>query len=246
VLVLSGGCLASASGDDWLPITPQDLQIKDVPGNPGAAAIQLYYADFIDDNDHSEFLYHRIKVLTDDGKKYGSVEIDVPFGRSLKDLKARTIRPDGSIVEFTGKPFEKILFKGQGIKRYAKTFTLPEVTVGGIVEYKFRLRNDESVVYENQWIIEHDLFTVKEHFLFKYSGMLEAAYVVSAGLTAQPTNKRGTVELDLDNVPAFASEEHMPSGGKLQTPRLVLFQPGKLRLARFVLATRRTAMGARF
>jgi hypothetical protein len=32
------------------PITPQDLQIKDVPGSAGAGAIQLYYADLIDEH----------------------------------------------------------------------------------------------------------------------------------------------------------------------------------------------------
>ncbi|HEY6307606.1 MAG TPA: DUF3857 domain-containing protein [Candidatus Angelobacter sp.] len=210
VLVCLGRCLASNPLEDWLPVSRHDLEVKEVPGSPGASAIQLYYADLIDDNDHSEFIYHRIKVLSDDGKKYGNVELVVPFGRSFSDLKARTIRPDGSIVEFTGKPFDKILFKGKGVKLYAKTFTLPEVAAGGIVEYKYRLRTDADVVFDNQWVIEHDLFTVKEHFLFKYSGRLQAGYVASEGLSSQTKNKNGTVELELENIPAFAKEEHMP------------------------------------
>src|SRR5260221_11855137 len=41
--------------EDWQPVTSQDQQIKEVPGNAGADAIQLYYADYINDNDHSEF-----------------------------------------------------------------------------------------------------------------------------------------------------------------------------------------------
>lgn len=35
---------------DWLDISPADLVIKQVPGDPGAPAIQLYYADYPDDN----------------------------------------------------------------------------------------------------------------------------------------------------------------------------------------------------
>src|SRR5437016_3355738 len=64
---LAVASLSFAQKEDWLPVTPQDLQAKEVPHNPGAAAIQLYYANFIDDNQNSEFFYHRIKILTDKG-----------------------------------------------------------------------------------------------------------------------------------------------------------------------------------
>src|SRR5436305_909122 len=48
------GCTAERS-EAWLPITSQDLQVKEVPGDPGAAAIQLYYGDFIDHKKKEEF-----------------------------------------------------------------------------------------------------------------------------------------------------------------------------------------------
>src|SRR5436305_6188089 len=134
-LVLSS--LGFAQKEDWLPITPQDQQIKEVPGNPGAAAVQLYYADYIDDDAHTEFFYRRIKVLTDAGKEKGNVEIAVFPSMSVGDLKARTIHPDGKIMEFSGKPFDKTLFKAKGVKIHAKTFTMPEVIVGSIIEYKY-------------------------------------------------------------------------------------------------------------
>src|SRR5262252_2966613 len=95
LVFLFSGCalFADQKNEDWLPITQQDLQIKEVPGNPGAAAIQLYYADLIDDTQGSEFFYHRIKILNDSGKKWADVEM--PLWKDLwdiKDLKARTIR----------------------------------------------------------------------------------------------------------------------------------------------------------
>ena len=64
-----------AQKEDWQPITQQDLEIKQVPDNPGADAVQLYYANYIDDSVGSEFVYHRIKILTESGKKYADVEI---------------------------------------------------------------------------------------------------------------------------------------------------------------------------
>src|SRR5258708_4811262 len=118
---------ANAQKEDWLPVTPEDLQLTQVPGDPGASAIQLYYANYIDDSMAYEFVYHRIKILTESGKKYADVEITGGFNLDVGNLKARTIHPDGSIVEFTGKPFDKTIFKGRGIKWNAKTFTMPEV-----------------------------------------------------------------------------------------------------------------------
>src|SRR5437588_8774594 len=131
---LAVASLSFAQKEDWLPVTPQDLQVKEVPHNPGAAAIQLYYADFIDDNQNSEFFYQRIKILTDKGMSYADVELPVYPQHSISDLKARTVHPDGKIIEFTGKPFEKTIIKGKGIKFLAKIFTLPEVTIGSIAE----------------------------------------------------------------------------------------------------------------
>ena len=58
-----------------------------------------------------QFFYHRIKILTDAGRQYANVEIPIDPLFHFVDLKARTIHPDGSIVEFTGKPFEKTIVK---------------------------------------------------------------------------------------------------------------------------------------
>ncbi len=83
-----------AQNQDWREITAQDREIKEVPGDPGASAIQLYYADYHDDNKGIQFFYHRIKILNDAGKQYANVEIPVePLYRFI-DLKARTIHPD--------------------------------------------------------------------------------------------------------------------------------------------------------
>src|SRR5262245_11777346 len=151
-------CLPSfAQKEDWLPVTPADLELKEVPGNPGAPAIQLYYANYINDMLATEFIYIRIKILNDGGKKYADVEIPAGIGSTVDNLKARTIHPDGSIVEFTGKPFEKTILKGKGIKFLAKTFTFPDVTVGSIVEYKYKLNSYSSDI----WILQHELYTVR-------------------------------------------------------------------------------------
>jgi hypothetical protein len=214
-LVLPSLCFAQK--EDWLPLTPQDQQIKEVPGNPGASAVQLYYADYIDDVAHTEFVYHRIKVLTEKGKEHADVQITVLPSMSVGDLKARTIHPDGNIIDFTGKAFEKTVFKTKGIKIQARTFTMPEVTVGSIIEYKYKIRLNDIVITENSWTIQHSLFTLKENFFFKaYQGGFEDSpggsqvSYVTTHLDQKLKQKGSTVELSMENVPAFESEEYMP------------------------------------
>src|SRR5215467_13148154 len=206
--------------EDWLPVTPQALQMKEVPDDPGAPAVQLYYADFRDDVRESEFIYKRIKILTDRGKHYANVEIEVPQHYSIGDLQARTIHPDSAIVEFKGKPFERIVVRYRGEQIIAKAFTLPAVTVGSIVEYKYRLSWNHHF-YDPTWIVQHELYTVKESFwLRRYTGPLDTPHIsdqtqlsfvtsnMPAGATPKDTG--AGIELQLENVPAFKPEPYMP------------------------------------
>ncbi|MGZ4874859.1 MAG: DUF3857 domain-containing protein [Candidatus Angelobacter sp.] len=209
---------ASAQKEDWLPITQHDLEMKQVPGSPGADAVQLYYADFINDQEQTEFFYHRIKILNEKGKNHADVELIVPPDGSISSLKARTIQPDGKITDFTGKPFQKTVIKARGVKVLAKAFTMPEVTVGSIIEYKYKI-DWPGIITDNYWTIQHELYTVKESFRMKpYSGGLEgfeSGYQVAALYSHMPNNikplqKGGGYELEVENMPAFESEGYMP------------------------------------
>jgi Transglutaminase-like superfamily/Domain of Unknown Function with PDB structure (DUF3857) len=225
---------ASAQKEDWQPISQHDLEIKLVPGNPGADAVQLYYADFINDEEQTEFFYHRIKVLNEKGKRHADVELTVPPGGSISSLKARTIQPDGRITEFTGKPFQKTVIKTRGVKILAKAFTMPEVSVGSIIEYKYKI-DWPGIITDNYWTIQHELYTVKESFRMKpYSGGLqgfENGYQVAALYShmpkdIKPVQKGGGYELDLDSMPAFESEGYMPPEEDLK-PQMRFFYIGR-------------------
>jgi hypothetical protein len=159
VIFLALPVCSSAQNVDWLPITRQDLKISQVPGVPGASAIQLYYADYIDDEAQTEFFYRRIKILNDKGNSYANVEIVIPPEGSISGLKARTVHPDGKIIEFTGKPFQKVIAKSRSVKVMAKAFTMPDVTVGSIIEYKYKV-DLPGVFLDNSWTIQHELYTV--------------------------------------------------------------------------------------
>jgi len=200
--------------------------MKQVPGNPGADAVQLYYADFINDQEETEFFYVRIKILNEKGKGRADVELIVPPEGSISGFKARTIQPDGRITEFSGKPFQKTVIKGRGIKILAKAFTMPEVNVGSIIEYKYHVDTPGYVIVnDNSWTIQHELYTVKESFRMKaFSGPIEGLknrYRVAALYSHMPNNikpvqKGDAYELDLENMPAFESEGYMPPADDLK------------------------------
>lgn len=224
LLLLPVACLGQSQ--DWLEVTAQERELKEVPGDPGALAIQLFFADYRNDDSQTQFFYHRIKILTEEGKKYANVEIPILPLYHFVDVQARTIHPDGSIVEFTDKPFEKILGKTRDIKFVAKTFTLPDVTVGSIIEYKYRY-DWAKYVFDTTWSIQHDLFTVKEHFSLiaskrqlitrhaKSDGS-RLAHVVYGNIPPPKRTPGGAIELELENVPAFKSEEYAPPATDLK------------------------------
>lgn len=206
---------------DWLPVTPEDLSLKELPGAPGAHAVVLYRETFTDDVESFETNYYRIKILTEEGKKRGDVEITYLKDRdNVRDIKARTIRPDGSVLDFDGKVFDKTVVKLRGVKVYAKAFSMPEVQVGTIIEYKFKVNRDASQVYSPYWPLQDELFTRRAKFSFKpflrgSLGIRWANFNVPPGNMAKEL-KGGLIGLEIENVPAFEDEEYSPPERELR------------------------------
>jgi hypothetical protein len=205
---------APAYAIDWQPISPDDLQMKSEPKAPDASAIYLYLQ--VDRNDELsiETFYARIKVLTEEGRKYADIEI--PYAKEsegIRGLDARTIRPDGTIVEFNGTIYDKPLIKARSYKMMAKTFTLPNVEVGSIIEYRYRKSFSQYWVFNSRWILSHDLFTRHAVFSLVPSTNFALRWSWPLGLpegTESPKKVHDVIRLDTHDVPAFITEEHMP------------------------------------
>jgi hypothetical protein len=223
VLAKSGASVSA--GDEWQPISPDELKMTSDPKAPGAPAIYLYRQ--VDRNDTaragSEYNYVRIKILTEDGRKYGNVEIPFEKERYRVDgIRARTIRPDGSIVNFDGKVYENTIVKSKTIKYLAKTFTMPEAGVGSIVEYHFMYNFEDNYIFNSHWILSEELFTRHAQFTMKpYSrDTWVVRWNAPAGLPegTQPA-KEGPdhiIRMTSDNIPAFQTEDFMPPENELK------------------------------
>ena len=225
-IILGRPTMVSA-GDRFQAVSGEELMMKSEPLAPGAPAIILSRQVDRDDNGSTshEDNYVRIKILTEEGRKYADVEI--PFFRDTEDvvnLKARTIRPDGSIANFDGKMFEKSLYKARGVKYLAKTFTLPDVQVGGIVEYYYTYNYREHYIYESHWILSEELFTRDAKFSLKaYNppyGKVTVGWswqLLPPGTNPPQQGSDHVIRLEARNVPAFQKEEFMPPENELKS-----------------------------
>lgn len=210
----------------FAPVSPEELKMTSEPQAPGAAAIILYRQVDRDDNikTGNEDNYFRIKILKEEGRKYANVEIpSYMHGGDIVGIKARTIRPDGTIVEFDGKVFDKPILKGRGRKFRAKTFTLPDVQVGSIIEYSYVQLMPEYSLYNSHWILSQELFTKNAKFSLKPCfGAYGQSYFVRWVWNKLPAGAMpkegpdGIIRMEASNIPAFKSEDHMPPEDELR------------------------------
>ena len=210
------------------PVTPEQLKMTSEPLAPGAPAIILYRQVDRDDrgNTAHENDFFRIKILTEEGRKYGDIEI--PFfksgGNNIVAIKARTIRSDGSVVNYDGKIYDKAIVKSKGVKYMAKTFTLPEVQVGSVIEYSYTIDLAEHWVFDSHWILSDELFTKEAVFSLKpYTNDYVPFNVrwswqgLPAGTDPPKEGPDHVVRMQAHNIPAFHTEDFMPPENELKS-----------------------------
>ena len=221
-------CPNSASASPgFQAASPEELKMTSDPNAPGAPAIILFRQVDRDDNGSTshEDDYFRIKILTEEGRKYADVEI--PFYKdagNIVNVRARTIRPDGSIVNFDGKVFDKEIAKARGLKYLAKTFTLPDVQVGGIIEYYYTQDLPENYIYNSHWILSNELFTKAAKFSLKFYqsdySQLSLRWSwnwLPAGSSPPKEGPDHIIRMEVNNIPAFQTEDFMPPENELKS-----------------------------
>ncbi len=236
VFFLLSSPLAHAK-DEWQPITPEDLALKDNPAVPGSKAMILYRSIERDDAMGSQIEYVRVKIFTEEGKQYADVVLP-PFDRTsfnIESVRGRTIHPDGSIVPFSGQVYEKVVAQGHGLKYRAKAFTLPDVTPGSILDYRFLIRWESSDPATNmyyyftrsEWEVSHELYQRSAHFKFQpmnHDGLwwVMRSINIPQGAKIDQDKRTNAVTLDLANLAGIEKEEYMPPEGEVQA-RVVFF-----------------------
>jgi Domain of Unknown Function with PDB structure (DUF3857)/Transglutaminase-like superfamily len=205
--------------DDYVhPATPEELAMKAPPFAPGAAAVILDWVQWHDDVDSNESEYVRIKILTEEGKKYGDVEIPyIPLLANLDKVEARTTKADGSVVPFTGKTYEKLIVRTGGVRVISRTFSLPDVQPGSIVEYRYTLFSRNRLLHATKFTVQRELPVLRERIWLKpYKGYMSFFSYRGLPPGKKPVMTDDHYDLFLENIPAFEKEQYAPPDGEIK------------------------------
>ena len=216
-LLLSATCAMAHPA--WQPVRAEDFVITEDASQRAGGAVILYKEEVADDSHHYTYKYVREKILSEEGRDYANVRIlffsDI---YAITELQGRTLHADGSITEFDGQSYDKPMFSGSRLRAMVKTFTLPRAEVGSIIEYRYKQQWLKDLPFSRRWIIQEDLPQKRVKLAFVpaagHRGLFgrsrPSVYWVVSGTPpgAVPrANKKGTLELELHDVPAFEAEE---------------------------------------
>jgi len=208
-------CALSAFGREQIfhDATPEELAMKNVAAAPGAQAAVLQWDHRQDDFASWESEYVRIKIFDRQASKYGDVELMYFPGYSwIKDLQARTIHADGTVVPFNGKTYDKLIVKASGVKVMARTFSMPDIQPGSILEYYYVRAWNPDHLASSRWVVQRDIPVLKATIWLKPYTKVYSSFFTYQNLPAgkMPTKVGDHFELALENMPAYDEEPFAP------------------------------------
>ncbi len=227
----------SAVNIAWLPVTEPERNMKSpiVEKDAGVEAI-FWRVHVIDEvrggQDLERVLYHyvRLKVFDEKGKK-AAATIDIPFGdrTAITSLTGRTIKADGTELELKkDSVYERDLVKAGGSKRKVKSFAMPGVEPGAIVEYRWKeIRSDPSTLYIRLQFQREFPVQKVTYFLKPLSRSVTSYKMAVWPLHCRPTPLKleddGYNSTSLENVPGFREEPLMPGEPNVRPWALVFY-----------------------
>jgi hypothetical protein len=199
------------AGTNWTQPTPEELKMTADPAAPGAGAVYLSLDEMANDRFEENIVYARIKILSQKGVEQFS-DIAIPYearNEGIRGVEARTIHSDGTIVPFTGKPFQKELVKAGGMRLMEKAFSMPDVQVGSILEYRYTL--SYQGVNPPKWYLQQPVFVhhAHYHYLPSEGAQFLATNNLPPGVQVVDQHSMGW-DVALDNIPPQVEEDDAP------------------------------------
>ncbi len=242
--LFSAACLlavlvaAPAKAVDWRPIDPAVLALDTPKIDPDADAEAIFWDIWIADQAQGSMLqtirthYLRIKIFTERGvEDHSTIDLsNVVSTMRILNLKGRTIKPDGSIVKLEkANIFERDVVKTGDIKMRKRSFSMPNVEVGDIIEYQWREFYDDSLANNLRLYLQREIPTWVVTYHLKPSALAvdhgytmhsQSFNVNHSGFKKEPT---GFWTTSAENMPAFKKEPYMPPDDQVQSWVLLLY-----------------------
>lgn len=200
----------------WRPVTQAELDLKTPKVEPDADAEAIFWDVRVDDKKAGKLSYRhyvRVKIFTERGRERFS-KMDIPFtkGKKVEDVAARVIKPDGSIIDLKETDiFDRDIAKAGKVRVQAKSFAVPGIEPGVIVEYQYSesIKGDsasgERLVFQRDIPMQRVTYSVrpygKSSLAFNSYNMPDTTFV---------QGKDGFRTASLTNVPSYKEEPYMP------------------------------------
>ncbi|HKY45369.1 MAG TPA: DUF3857 domain-containing protein [Pyrinomonadaceae bacterium] len=218
-----------AGGEEWKPVDAAHVALKAPVVEANADAEAIFWDVKIDDGGYNDLVlshYVRIKIFTERGRdKHSKVDIPYVGGVKIKDVAARTIKPDGSIVELAKDDIiEKMVVKVSGLKLRTKTFAFQGIEPGAIIEYKWKEVISNASANNMRLQFQRDIPVQAVTYRFKPSGKRDfnvRNYNMDPILFTK--EKDGFQIATVNNMPAFREEPMMPPEDSVRSWAMVQY-----------------------
>lgn len=197
-------------------ISKSEVELKFVEFDPDADAVVL---EEYSENDFYNFILHnfthrRVKILKQSGTQHGTVAVRYFHGRSgiqtVNRFSARLVNFDGGkekVYKLSKKDFF-IVDAENGWKEVR--FTFPEVKVGSIFEYKYKMQ-DRGISYLDGWVFQNKIPTLKSSYSIDIPAYL-GYRILSQGVKVQkinPKQRDGKYKWALTDIKSIKEEPFM-------------------------------------
>lgn len=219
--------LITFAGDNWREISPAELKMTKPTVEPNADAEAIFWEVRVDDSTEDLVMKHylRVKIFTEKGReKYSKVDIPFTKGIKISNIEARVIKPDGSIIELTkNEIFEREIAKADKIKVKAKSFAVPNIDLGVIVEYRYKETYSYGLAEDMRMYFQHDVPIQNITYYFKPAS---DAKVLSFNMPDSKfvKDKGGFYRATAENVPSIAEEPYMPPEDEIRSWSIIYYE----------------------
>jgi len=226
VLVSAPALAADEAPKDWKPIDQAQLALKAPIVEKDADAEVVFWEVQVEFKSNRVVLinYIRIKIFTDRGMESQS-RVELPYNGkdAIEEIAGRTIKQNGKIIDLKNDAiFDRTIVRAGGFKLNAKSFVMPAVESGAIIEYRWReLRNDYRFLrmyFQRDIPIQRITYSIKAQSRLRLRRFNMRNAPSSKG-------KNDSYNTTMTNVLAFQEEPYMPPEDQLRSWMLAYSPP---------------------
>jgi hypothetical protein len=161
----------------------------------------------------------------------------VPFGNNLSvtQIDARTIQPDGTITLLKKEDIhERDVVRVGGIRLKVKSFAMPAVEPGSIIEYRIREVHFRQNIFYLRAQMQHEYPIQKMTYFVKpmsrdYTQMTMRVWPFNCKNSPLKLESNGFTSTSVENLPSFQEEPYMISEANVRAWMLFFYTDGDRR-----------------